>query len=131
MKVLMAALVFGMVSAQASSIKSIDECSVKLARKYYRSLKLENSRISGSEALNMTKSLMDKSETTVEVEKDVLGVQRYQVITHREVLESSGDIEMCSGLYTAAKVDICTINNAQDAACETFCKIDWQGQNCM
>lgn len=131
MKLLMAiALTLTTTLSFAATIESMKECTVDLylSNPWKNSYTLKDSRVSGKLALSKLSSV--RTGGILKVEKDVLGVERYTTVTKTTVLDTRGDdVNSCSGVYSANKVDVCT-TDASATVCETFCKIEWRGVDC-
>lgn len=130
MKAFLALIVLVSVSAQAKSIPSLSECHVEV-RSDIRTgtFKVESSRLSGNEAVRAAK-LLRASGARLEKNLDVLGVMRYETLTSNKTLSVNGtEINSCEGVYTATASKICTASS-EKTICETFCHIDWRGQDC-
>ncbi len=115
----------------AGTISSMDECSIALYKSnpWKKSYSLSNSRVNGKTA-NAFASTFLKAGATVQKVTDVLGVNRYDVITLVTTLEQEGtDINSCDGVSYANKVDVCTVDQTTKV-CETFCAFDWRGVDC-
>lgn len=130
MKALIAVLLLTSVSAYAKSIPSIAECNVASRSTVNTgTYNIENTRISGKVALKKV-NLLKAKKASVESELDILGVKRYETITKNKLLSSNGvEVNSCEGVYYATVADICTVAS-EKAVCETFCKIEWRGEDC-
>jgi hypothetical protein len=130
MKALLALVLLTCGIAQAKSIPSLDDCKVTDRSKVWTgNYTIENTRTTGKEASKLANSLKAKN-ASVEVTQDVLGVNRFQTIELQTVLEANGtEVNSCEGVYYAIKSEICTVDAVQ-AACETVCKITWNGEDC-
>jgi hypothetical protein len=131
MKLLLAlALTLSTTLSFASTISSMSKCTIDLylSNPWKSEYTLKDSRVSGQAALERLSSTRVNAKT--DVEKDVLGVERYKTITKTTTLETRGDdVNSCSGVTSANKVEICT-TDAAATVCETFCKFEWHGVDC-
>lgn len=130
MKALLVFIVLVSLSANAKSIPSLFECHVEV-RSDIRTgtYNVENTRQTGIDA-RRTAKLLAASGARVEKNLDILGVKRYETIISNKVLSVNGsEINSCEGVYTASAKKICTVSSDK-AVCETFCQIDWRGQDC-
>lgn len=114
----------------AATISSMEDCNINF---YYlngakNTYTLKDSRVSGQPASIRLSSV--KKGGVSQVEKDVLGVERYETITKTSLLEVRGEeVNSCEGVYYANKVDVCT-TDSKNTVCETFCKFEWRGKDC-
>lgn len=130
MKALLALVLLTCGVAQAKSIPSLDDCKVTDRSKIWTgNYTVENTRTTGKAAVKMANSLKAK-KASVDSTSDVLGVKRFETIELETVLEANGtEVNSCEGVYYAVKAEVCTVDASQ-AACETICKIRWNGEDC-
>lgn len=116
--------------AQAKSIPSLAECTVASRSTLWTgTTKVENTRITGQAAKNKAMKL-SSAGASITPTVDVLGVTRFRTVELRTVLETNGtEVNSCEGVYYAVKSETCTADSAQ-TVCETFCKIEWLGEDC-
>lgn len=130
MKLLLISL-FMISFSHASTISSLDECTVALYKSnpWKHSYVLKGSRLEGESARIEIRSLLSENASLRTV-VDELGVKRYQVIQMKSVLDRKGnDIDSCEGVYSASRVNTCTVD-AKLAVCEISCELKWQGMDC-
>lgn len=130
MKLLITFTLFTAGVAHAGSIPSIADCKVTDRSKIWTgTVKVENTRVTGK-AARARAGLLLSMGAEIESTRDILGVNRYSTIELRTVLEKNGtDVDSCEGVYFAVKSETCTYDASQ-AACETFCKVEWLGEDC-
>ena len=115
-------------------IGSPEECRSSLGRTYQGTgtYPVAGSRLDPV-ASTVHAALLFRLGAEVRIENDELGVPRYRTILTRRVMEQTGDAsDACVGITTATLVELCTteVESSLEAACETFCQVDWQGQDC-
>lgn len=130
MKAILALVLLTCGVAHATSIPSIKDCTVTDRSKIWTgTVNVENTKLTGEAALKRVRLLVSKG-ADIEVSKDILGVVRYSTVEMRTVLETNGtNVDSCEGVYYAVKSETCTYDSAKQA-CETFCKIEWLGEDC-
>lgn len=130
MKLLLVFTLLTIGAAQAGSIPSIADCKVTDRAKIWTgTVKVENTRVINQGARARASLLLTKG-AEVETTKDILGIPRYETVELRTVLEKNGtNVDSCEGVYYAVKSEICTVDSNK-SACETFCKIEWLGEDC-
>jgi hypothetical protein len=130
MKALLALVLLTCGVAQAKSIPSLDDCKVTERSKIWTgNYTVDNTRTVGKVAAKLSNTLKAK-RASVEVTSDVLGVKRFETVELETVLEANGtEVNSCEGVYYAIKSETCTVDASQ-AACETICKIKWNGEDC-
>lgn len=116
------------------TIGSADACRTSLTRTHQGLgfYPISLSRLSSSTAALRAASLL-RLGAEVSITRDSLGVERYRTVTAKQQMEVSGDAsDACTGLTTASLVEVCTtdLEGLLIAACETFCQVEWQGQDC-
>lgn len=120
------------VANAATTIESIDQCTVALYKSnpWQKSYVVEGSRKTGLGA-NRTVNQIRRNGATEVVNKDVLGIARYKTLTLRTILETEGNAKKdpCRGMISASEVTVCTADG-NDSTCETRCDLNWIGNDC-
>lgn len=130
MKALLALVLLTCGVAQAASIPSLADCNVAdRSTVNTGTYSVANTRVSGKAALGLV-NVLKSQNASVQSDLDILGVKRYETVSKNTLVDSNGlEVNSCEGVYYATVSNICTVA-AEKAVCETFCKIEWRGEDC-